>query len=341
MSKPLLELRDLRTYFFTEQGIARAVDGVSFTVGAGEAVGVVGESGCGKSVTALSVMRLIQKPGKIVGGEIYFEGTDLVRLPLREMRARRGKDIAMIFQDPLTTLNPVIKVGEQIVESIIIHHGKGMLESPSLWQAFNPKNQMRLHQEARDRAIEMMEHVGIPLPVQRLEEYPHQFSGGMRQRVMIAIALACNPKLLLADEPTTALDVTIQAQILDLMARLQEELNMSIVLITHDLGVVAQFCERVMVVYAGEVVESGITDEVLHHPLHPYTQGLLNSLPRLGNRKHRIKPIYGVVPELTNLPHGCRFQTRCPLVFDRCKADSPPLEVRTDGRQVRCFAVNP
>jgi len=341
VSAPLLELRELRTHFHTEQGIARAVDGVSFTVEPGEAVGLVGESGCGKSVTALSVMRLIQKPGKIVGGEILFEGKDLVSLPSREMRMHRGKDIAMIFQDPLTTLNPVIKVGEQIVESMIIHHGKGMLASSSLRQVFSPTNQIRLHREARGKAVEMMEQVGIPLPAQRLEEYPHQFSGGMRQRVMIAIALACNPKLLLADEPTTALDVTIQAQILDLMARLQEELNMSIVLITHDLGVVAQFCERVMVVYAGEVVESGRTDEVLHRPLHPYTQGLLNSLPRLGNRTHRIKPIYGLVPELTKLPHGCRFQTRCPLVFDACRADDPPLEVGTDGRQVRCFAVNP
>ncbi|MGI6037653.1 MAG: ABC transporter ATP-binding protein [Limnochordia bacterium] len=336
MQEKLLEVKNLKTYFQTDYGLAKAVDGVSFSIAPGEALGVVGESGCGKSVTAASIMGLVPYPGKIVGGQILYRGEDLVQKREREMQRIRGSQIAMVFQDPLTTLNPVLKVGDQIMEAIKIHYP----HSPSsLWERANPRVQREIHRQAWERALAMLEHVGIPAPAQRMVEYPHQFSGGMRQRVMIAIALSCNPSLLIADEPTTALDVTIQAQILDLMARLRDEFKMSIMLITHDLGVVAEFCDRIIVMYAGQVVEEGRTEDILTHPLHPYTKGLLKSIPRLGDRRHRIEPIDGLVPELHNLPPGCNFQSRCPLAKGRCLQEKPTLRKVEGQHKVSCWQV--
>lgn len=318
MNQPLLELKNLRTHFLTDAGVAKAVDGVDLAIAPCEVMGLVGESGCGKSVTALSIMGLIQPPGQIVAGQILFQGKDLLGLAEREMQKLRGGQIAMIFQDPLTTLNPVIRVGEQITEAIAIHQGK-----ENTWE----------------KAVRMLELVGIPSPEQRMMEYPHQLSGGMRQRVMIAIALSCHPSLLIADEPTTALDVTIQAQILDLIARLQQELDMGILFITHDLGVVAEFCDRVAVMYAGKVVEVGDVKQVLTHPLHPYTKGLLKSIPRLQESRHRIEPIEGLVPELHMLPPGCSFQDRCPLADKRCTRWEPSLREAAPGRLVSCLMI--
>jgi peptide/nickel transport system ATP-binding protein/oligopeptide transport system ATP-binding protein len=324
---PILQVENLRTWFKTDNGIARAVDGVSFHVNPGETLGIVGESGSGKSVTSLSVMRLIpQPPGEIrEGSRILFRGEngemeDLAAVSEKRMRQIRGNDIAMIFQEPMTSLNPVFKVGEQIVESLRLHQNLGK-------------------KDARDRAIEMLQLVGIPIPHQRVDEYPHQLSGGMRQRVMIAMALACNPKLLIADEPTTALDVTIQAQILELLNRLQEELGMSIILITHDLGVVAETCDRVIVMYAGQVFEEGPVDDVFHDPQNPYTEGLLRSMPRLGEEVERLAVIPGVVPSPLAWPAGCRFNDRCPYGWEKTEQEEPPLFEIGPGRKNKCWLV--
>ena len=327
MSEPLLQVENLRTWFRTEAGVARAVDGVSFHVNPGETLGIVGESGSGKSVTSLSVMRLIpQPPGEIQeGSRILFrrdDGSveDLAAATEERMRQIRGNDIAMIFQEPMTSLNPVFRVGDQIMESLRVHQGLG-------------------RRAARDRAIEMLKLVGIPIPEQRVDEYPHQLSGGMRQRVMIAMALACNPKLLIADEPTTALDVTIQAQILELLNRLQEELGMSIILITHDLGVVAETCDRVIVMYAGQVFEEGPVGDVFRDPQNPYTEGLLRSIPRLGSTGGRLAVIPGVVPSPTDWPTGCRFQERCPYGWEKTRDEEPPLFEIGPGRRNKCWLV--
>jgi oligopeptide/dipeptide ABC transporter ATP-binding protein len=327
MAEPILQVENLRTYFKTDAGLARAVDGVSFHVNPGETLGIVGESGSGKSVTSLSIMRLIpEPPGRIQdGSRILFrqengEMEDLARATEGRMRQIRGNDVAMIFQEPMTSLNPVFRVGDQIVESLRLHQGLNK-------------------RDARDRAIEMLQLVGIPIPHQRVDEFPHQLSGGMRQRVMIAMALACNPKLLIADEPTTALDVTIQAQILDLLNRLQEELGMSIILITHDLGVVAETCDRVIVMYAGQVFEEGPVDDVFHDPQNPYTEGLLRSMPKLGEQVERLAVIPGVVPSPLNWPVGCRFHDRCPYGWEKTEKEEPPLFDIGPGRRNKCWLV--
>lgn len=320
MSEKLLDIRNLRTYFYTEDGVVPAVDGVTLHVKRGETLGVVGESGCGKSQTSLSVMRLIpMPPGKLMeGSEILFEGQDLIKKSESEMRKIRGNDISMIFQEPMTSLNPVYTIGDQIAEAIQLHQGLN-------------------HKESINKAIEMLRLVGIPLPDRRVKEYPHQLSGGMRQRVMIAMALSCNPKLLIADEPTTALDVTIQAQILELMKRLKKELGMAIMLITHDLGVVAEMAERVVVMYAGKVVEEGDVVSIFKNPIHPYTEGLLKSVPRMDSDAETLHVIEGVVPNPLHLPEGCRFHPRCPYAIDKCKESQPPLEQIAPGRWVACF----
>jgi oligopeptide/dipeptide ABC transporter ATP-binding protein len=319
---PLLQVENLYTWFHTDEGVVRAVDGVSFDVFPGETLGLVGESGCGKSVSALSVMRLIpEPPGRIeVGSRILFKGEDLARASEERMQQIRGNDIAMIFQEPMTSLNPVFRVGDQISEPLRKH--RGMEEA-----------------EARDRAIELLKLVGIPAPEQRVDEYPHQLSGGMRQRVMIAMALACDPKLLIADEPTTALDVTIQAQILDLLRRLQEELGMAVILITHDMGVVAETCDRVVVMYAGQVFEEGSAEEVFHDPQNPYTEGLLRSIPALGRESERLAVIPGVVPSPVAWPDGCRFHGRCPYAWEKPEREAPPLFETAPGRRNRCWLV--
>ena len=318
----LLEVKNLRTYFRTEDGVARAVDGVSFTVDRGETLGVVGESGCGKSVTALSVMGLIPSPpGKIEGGEILFDGEDLTGYDDEQLRKVRGNDVSMIFQEPMTSLNPVFTVGDQIDEAILLHQGVSK-------------------EEARTRAIEMLKLVGIPAAEQRYSEYPHQLSGGMRQRVMIAMALSCNPKLLIADEPTTALDVTVQAQILELMNKLQEDLGMGMMMITHDLGVIAEVCDRVAVMYAGKIVEYADVDSIFYSPRHPYTIGLLNSIPRLGERVDKLATIEGNVPPPTNWPKGCHFCTRCDWADDLCWNDEPQLVEVESGHQVACWHID-
>ena len=319
MTEPLLELRDLRTHFHTEDGIVRAVDGVSFELHAGQTLALVGESGSGKSVTSLSILRLLPKPhGRIVGGAIRFRGRDLLALSEGEMRRLRGREIAMIFQEPMTSLNPVFSCGDQIAEVLELHEKL-------------PRSQ------ARARAVELLQLVGIPEPAQRAREYPHQLSGGMRQRVMIAMALACKPAILIADEPTTALDVTIQAQILELLQRLRRELGMAVLFITHDLGVVAETAERVAVMYAGQVVEYGDVVPLFAGPGHPYTAGLLASLPRLGGRSDRLRVIPGGVPDPAHFPEGCRFHPRCPIVQERCRRELPELETQPDGRRVRCW----
>jgi oligopeptide/dipeptide ABC transporter ATP-binding protein len=322
MSEKLVEIRNLQTHYFTEDGVVKAVDGVNLYIKRGETLGVVGESGCGKSVTSLSIMRLIPNPpGKIVGGEILFEGEDLTKKSEAEMRKIRGNDISMIFQEPMTSLNPVYTIGDQIAEAIQLHQGLS-------------------YKEAIDKAIEMLRLVGIPLPERRVKEYPHQLSGGMRQRVMIAMALSCNPKLLIADEPTTALDVTIQAQILELMKKLKKELGMAIMLITHDLGVVAEMCERVVVMYAGKVVEEADVVSIFTNPLHPYTEGLLKSIPRMDEDVEKLHVIEGVVPNPLHLPAGCRFEPRCPYSMDKCKTEQPTLEQLAPGRWVACFVAS-
>ncbi len=321
--QPILEIRQLVTRFETRLGAVTAVDGVSLTLAHGECLGVVGESGSGKSVTFASVMGLIRTPGRIDSGSILFEGRELVGLAETRYRALRGKDIAMTMQDALTALNPALTVGTQIVEAILAH-------SDDL-----PTGKRHRRRAARDQAIEMMRLVGIPSAESRLDEYPHQFSGGMRQRMMIAIALACRPKLLIADEPTTALDVTIQAQVLELIARIRAELGMSVVLITHDLGVVAEFCDHVAVMYAGQVVETGPTRAVIGAPEHPYTQGLLASIPRLSHLDEPIHPIEGQVPDLIDVLTGCRFRSRCRFAEPPCEAPQAMRHCK-DERGVRC-----
>jgi len=319
--QPLLQIRDLQTYFFSDSGIVRAVDGVSFDVHAGQTLAVVGESGSGKSVTALSILRLVaEPPGRIVGGSVRFKGRELLEAPPREMRAIRGKEISMIFQEPMTSLNPVYTCGEQIIETLVLH------EKIS-------------RQAARKRAIEMLELVGIPSPGHRVDDYPHQMSGGMRQRVMIAMALACHPSVLIADEPTTALDVTIQAQILELLQRLQKELGMAVILITHDLGVVAETADHVAVMYAGRVVEYCDVRAAFRKPLHPYTAGLQASLPKLGTTQARLRVIPGSVPNPANFPVGCRFHPRCPVAQNRCLSD-PDLVAVEPGHLSRCLRAD-
>ena len=307
----LLEVKNLKTYFHTFDGVARAVDDVSIHLDKGETLGIVGESGCGKSVTSLSVMRLIPNPpGRIEGGEIIFSGIDLLKIPLHKMQAIRGNRISMIFQEPMTSLNPVYTVGDQISETLVLHQGLS-------------------RREGLDRAVDMLEKVQIPSPAKRAQEYPHQLSGGMRQRAMIAMALACSPEILIADEPTTALDVTIQAQILELMAGLQDEFDSAIIMITHDLGVIAQIARRIVVMYAGKVVEEGASLEIFENARHPYTKGLLRSIPRLGERakkgRQRLYEIEGIVPSLYWLPKGCVFSPRCPQVMDICREKLPQL----------------
>ncbi|NMB12874.1 MAG: ABC transporter ATP-binding protein [Firmicutes bacterium] len=319
MADKLLEVRGLKTYFYTEDGVVPAVDGVDFTIDKGETLGIVGESGCGKSVTSLSIMRLIpDPPGKIVDGEIIFEGFDLLKKTEAEMRKIRGNDISMIFQEPMTSLNPVFTIGNQIMEAIILHQNldKGA---------------------AREKAIEMLHLVGIPSPDKRVDEYPHQLSGGMRQRVMIAMALSCNPKLLIADEPTTALDVTIQAQILDLMRHLRDEFGTSIMLITHDLGVIAELAERVVVMYAGKIVERADVKLLFGDPMHPYTLGLLGSIPKLTEQQERLQVIDGVVPDPAFMPQGCRFHPRCQEAREICKVQEPDLLQHKPGHEVACW----
>ena len=316
---PVLEVRDLRTYFHTEEGVARAVDGVSFAVGRGQTLGLVGESGCGKSVSAFSIMRLVpDPPGRIEAGQILLKGRDLLALDEEEMRRVRGDDLAMIFQEPMTSLNPVLTCGFQIAEAIVLH-------------------QQVSKQEAHARAVEMLKLVGIPAPDQRSGEYPHQLSGGMRQRVMIAMALSCNPDVLIADEPTTALDVTIQAQILALLESLQKSLQMAIVMITHDFGVIAETADQVAVMYAGQIVEHAATQALFARPRHPYTHGLLRSIPRLDDAQERLDIIPGMVPDARAFPPGCRFAPRCPLADARCRAETPRLEEVEAGHWASCW----
>jgi oligopeptide/dipeptide ABC transporter ATP-binding protein len=315
----LLDVRDLKTYFSTDEGEYRAVDGVSFQLHAGRTLGIVGESGCGKSVTSLSIMGLVpQPPGRICGGEILLENVDLLKLSPAEMRERRGAVVSMIFQEPMTSLNPAFTVGDQIIEAIQRHRPMSA-------------------GEARARAVEMLRKVRIPAPEQRLDEYPHKLSGGMRQRVMIAMALCCDPKLLIADEPTTALDVTIQAQILELMRTLRAEMGTAIILITHDLGVIAEVADDVVVMYAGKIVEQAPVAEIFARPQHPYTIGLLGSLPRPNVEQPRLATIEGTVPNLAAPPPGCRFAPRCPFVEERCRRDEPPLRDLGPGHRAACW----
>ncbi len=321
MSQPMLEIKDLRTRFETIDGVVHAVNGVSYVMEEGETLGVVGESGCGKTVHALSIMRLIPSPpGKIEGGEIWFKGRDLLKLADEEMRLIRGADLAMVFQDPMTSLNPAYTVGFQIIETLTLH-------------------EVISRRGARERTVELLTMVGIPDARNRLDDYPHQFSGGMRQRAMIAMGLACSPKLLIADEPTTALDVTIQAQIVDLVRRLQEQLGMAVMWITHDLGVVADLANRINVMYAGYIVESGDVVEVYKRPRHPYTIGLLGSLPRLDEAPDtKLASIPGVPPDLIDFPVGCPFVPRCPYAVDQCTAEMPTLESSDrEGHTVACW----
>ena len=325
MPENLLQIKDLQTHFFTPEGTVKAVDGVSFDIPRGRTLGVLGESGCGKSVTALSIMRLIpEPPGKIRRGSILFDGIDLAQATQAQMRNIRGNRISMIFQEPMTSLNPVYTIGNQISEAYVTHQGMG------------PK-------EAMDRSIEMLGKVGIPVPEKRVHEYPHQHSGGMRQRAMIAMAMACRPKLLIADEPTTALDVTIQAQILDLMLELQEESGMAIMMITHNLGVIAEVSDQVVVMYAGEVVEYSPIDALFLDPRHPYTAGLMRSIPKLGHKfkygKKPLQEIPGIVPNLIRLPPGCLFAPRCGHVLDRCRSQRPPLFGLDAGHGAKCWLV--
>jgi oligopeptide/dipeptide ABC transporter ATP-binding protein len=317
----LLEVRGLQTHFYTRGGVVRAVDGVSWDVAEGETVALVGESGCGKSVSALSIMRLVSQPaGRVVGGQIFFEGRDLLTLSEEEMRRIRGREIGMIFQEPMTSLNPLLTIGRQLTEGLEIHLGLTRTQS-------------------ENRAVELLGMVGIPDPSRRLTQYPHQFSGGMRQRMMIAMALACNPKLILADEPTTALDVTIQAQILELMKGLSRRLGVAMLIITHNLGVVARYADRVNVMYAGRIIERGTARELYRQPSHPYTLGLLRSVPRLDEpRRARLAPIEGQPPDLTRLPAGCAFTPRCAFRVERCSLEAPPLmPVNAGGHVTACW----
>ena len=323
MTQPaLLTVSDLRTYFYTSAGVARAVDGVSFSIGAGETLGIVGESGCGKSVTALSILRLVQRPGRIEpGSRIMFENQDLLQLDDAGIRRVRGNRIAMIFQEPMTALNPVFTVGDQIAEVARVHASAS-------------------RRAAWDRAVEMLTMVGIPAPAERASQYPHQLSGGMRQRVLIAMALIMNPALVIADEPTTALDVTIQAQILELLADLQQRLGTSIAMITHDLGVIAEVASRVVVMYGGEVVEEARVETLFTEPHHPYTEGLLHAMPRVGRRRERLAVIPGSVPPPTAWPTGCRFRDRCSYAWDRCAREHPRLYQIGVGHVSRCHLAD-
>jgi oligopeptide transport system ATP-binding protein len=321
LPQPLLEVHDLKTVFPTRDGVVKAVDGVSFELHAGETLGIVGESGSGKSVTALSIMRLLQRPGKIVGGKVMFTGRDLTKVTEGEMREIRGQEIAMIFQDPMTSLNPVFRTGWQVAEPVRLHKGMDKARAMGL-------------------AVSMLGKVGIPSPESRARDYPHQFSGGMRQRAMIAMGLTTQPKVLIADEPTTALDVTIQAQILELLREVNREFGTATILITHNLGVVAGMCERVMVMYAGRIVESGPTADVFAHPKHPYTWSLLRSIPRLDADAHEpLKPIEGLPPDLMSLPSGCAFHPRCPFKVERCTREIPELNRVGDTQLAACWVT--
>ena len=319
MSEKLLEVKNLKTYFYTDEGVVKSVDDVSFDVEKGKTLGIVGESGCGKSITSLSIMQLVETPpGKIVGGEIIYQGENLLEKNKDQMRKIRGGEIAMIFQEPMTSLNPVFTVGKQIMEALRLHTDLDK-------------------EKAKERAIEMLKLVKIPLPEKRFNEYPHQLSGGMRQRVMIAMALSCNPKLLICDEPTTALDVTIQAQILDLINELKEKLGTSVMMITHDLGVIAEVADDVMVMYAGKVVEYGSADDIFESPKHPYTSGLMNCIPKLTDEDHtRLDVIKGMVPSFDQMPKGCAFCPRCSEAKDSCRERMPEL-MDVNGHKVRCF----
>jgi oligopeptide transport system ATP-binding protein len=318
LKKSLLQVRNLHTSFSTDRGTIRAVNGISLTLHGGEVLGVVGESGCGKSVTGLSIMRLVPYPGKITAGEVLFEKRNLLALSGDEMRLVRGDEIAMIFQDPMTSLNPVLTISRQMTEAITTHTGLSL-------------------REAKKRAVELLRTVGIPSPEERVSNYPHQFSGGMRQRVMIAMALSCRPRILIADEPTTALDVTIQAQILELMRSLCEEIETSILFITHDLGIVAGLCRRVAVMYAGHIVENADVSEVFFNPRHPYTYGLLNSTPRMDRKEGRLQPIGGLPPSLKDPPERCPFAPRCAYAREECRNRIPTLEILKEGHSVACF----
>jgi len=322
----ILDIRNLKTFFYTYDGVAKAVDGISYRLSRGEPLGIVGESGCGKSVSALSILRLIpDPPGRIVEGQIFFKGTNLLELPYERMREIRGNRISMIFQEPMTSLNPVFTVGNQIAEAFRLHQGLK-------------------RQEALEKSIDMLKLVNIPSPEKCVGQYPHELSGGMRQRAMIAMALACNPEILIADEPTTALDVTIQAQIIDLMLQLKEELGMAIILITHDLGIIAETVKRVIVMYAGKIVEEAPTRTIFKTPLHPYSQGLLQSMPRLGDKvrlgRIRLEEIPGVVPSLYELPAGCRFSTRCSHAMEICRKEEPDLEEIDESHFCRCWLTH-
>jgi oligopeptide/dipeptide ABC transporter ATP-binding protein len=316
----LLQVEDLRTYFELEAGCARAVDGVSFTLEAGRVLGLVGESGCGKSMTALSLMRLVPSPGRIVGGRVLLDGRDLLELDEHEMRAVRGAGLGMIFQEPMTSLNPVVTVGSQIAEAVRLHRSVG-------------------RREAWERAVELLTEVGIADPARRARDYPHQLSGGMRQRVMIAIAISCEPRVLIADEPTTALDVTIQAEILELLRTLRERRGMGLLLITHDLGVVAEEADEVAIMYAGRIVERAPVLDIFDHPLHPYTQALFRSMPGLGGRHERLATIPGQVPDLLDLPSGCSFRDRCEMEIAECATVVPPLEPKAENHPAACIRV--
>lgn len=321
MGERLLEVKDLRTYFYTEDGVVPAVDGISFSLEKGKTLGIVGESGCGKSVTSLTVMRLVASPpGKIVSGEIIFEGKDLLKLTEKDMRKVRGNEISMIFQEPMTSLNPVFTIGDQICEAILLH-------------------QKVTKKQARLQAIELLKKVGIPSAERRIDDYPHQMSGGMRQRVMIAMALSCNSKLLIADEPTTALDVTIQAQILDLMKKVRNDFKASIMLITHDLGVVADLADDVIVMYAGKIAEKAAVRHIYKNPKHPYTQGLLGSIPKLNETKERLHVIEGTVPNPFCMPEGCRFNPRCRYAKDICIVKQPPLMKVAENHEAACWML--
>ena len=322
MSEPLLEVRGLRTVFPEGRGSVPVVDDVDLSIGRGETVALVGESGCGKSMTALSILRLVPRPGRIETGSLRLGGRDVRALPVAEMRRLRGREVAMIFQEPMTSLNPVVTCGDQVAEVLLLHERLS-------------------RREARRRVLELFEQVGIPDPAERIDAHPHQLSGGLKQRVMIAMALAARPRLLIADEPTTALDVTIQAQILELLARLRSELGMSILLITHDLGIVNELADRVAVMYAGRVVETGTREEILGAPRHPYTQGLLRSMPARARRGERLAEIPGVVPAARDWPAGCRFADRCPLVMERCRRELPRPVTLSPSHVAHCFALEP
>ena len=315
----VLEIRGLNSYFFTEKGVAPAVDGLDLDIPKGKIIGLVGESGCGKSMTAKSIMGLLKYPGRVAGGSIWFEDQDLTRLSDKELRKICGNDISMIFQEPMTSLNPVLKVGRQVRETLLVHN-------PAMSKA-----------EAKQRVVEMFQRVGIPEAEKRYDCYPHELSGGLRQRVMIAMAMVCKPKLLIADEPTTALDVTIEAQILRLMKELRDETGMSVLIITHNMGVVAEICDYVYVMYAGKIMEQAETFELFDHTMHPYTRGLLDSIPRIGQNAERLHTIPGVVPNLLHLPQGCPFSNRCEYATDQCRTEKAQLHPVAPDHQVRCF----